>query len=222
MENLDIGNLLIFFGVLMFSAVLHEMAHAGSALYFGDTTARDEGRISLNPIRHIDPIMTILVPIGILLASGFQMIFGGAKAVNIDPTRFRPGVNTKRAMMWISLAGPVTNFILAFICYYLAHQLLESFGGRFRYSLGYDILEKGAWVNVLLGTFNLLPIPPLDGSKIIAGLVSDRLAVMIYKLERYAIVFFVIIILTPIGRYILEPSLWLADQLSTLARALVI
>jgi len=229
MQGVDPLSVLAFLALLLFSATVHEMAHAGMARYFGDPTAKEEGRLTLNPIPHIDPMMSIVVPLGILFLSGFNFIFGGAKPVPVDPTRFREGVVMKRGMMWVSLAGPVSNFIQAFIFLYLAHQLEAWYGYAFRTWFIHDLLMMGGTLNVLLGLFNLIPFPPLDGSKVLAGVLPDRAADFIYRMERFALPMIAILF---VGLFlastmlppntILEPIMKTVTFFSEAARKLVV
>lgn len=222
MENLDVVQIVSFLGVLLVSATLHEMAHAAAAMFYGDNTAKEAGRITINPIPHIDPIMSILVPIVVLVGSGGSFVFGGAKPVPVDSSRFRKGIKVKRALMWVAAAGPISNFIIAFLCFWAANQSVAAFGNAFSYSFGYKLLTMGAFVNVLLGVFNLLPLPPLDGSKVIAGFMPDKMAIAWLKLERFAILFFLVIIFTPITQVILGPLGWMLETLNEASKVLVI
>jgi Zn-dependent protease len=155
--------------VILFAISFHESAHAWSALQFGDTTARDRGRISLNPIRHIDPFGSILLPILLYFTSG--LIFGYAKPTPVD---LRYVKNPRLANLVVSAAGPFSNFLLC-IPGVLVLYLLRHVGS----GLGADILEPlnaiaGAFVvvNFSLGLFNLIPIPPLDGSGVLGALLG--------------------------------------------------
>lgn len=189
--------------VVLFSVSLHEAAHGWAAYQFGDPTAKELGRITLNPIKHLDLFFSIILPLVLYLTSGF--VFGGAKPVPFNPGRMRLGTNIKKAIMWVAAAGPISNFSLAFVFLVIAtisHRLLgpDAAGGYllFAASIGYQI-------NLLLGTFNLLPIPPLDGAKVLAGLLPDRQAIALYQLERYAFLFILLILLTPVSRVIFVP-----------------
>src|SRR5580700_9539944 len=149
-------NIIIIFVVLLFSAIVHEVSHGLAAEHFGDSTARDAGRITLNPIPHIDPFGSILLPL-LLLAVGSPIIIGAAKPVPVNFNNLR---NPKRDMALVSLAGPVSNFLLAILFALIIKVGLSN-------SISEPILVTGIVLNLVLGVFNLIPIPPLDGSKIV-------------------------------------------------------
>src|SRR3989344_5977767 len=158
--------LLISLVILVFSAILHEVAHGFVADRFGDPTARLMGRLTLNPKPHIDPMMTIFLPL-LLLFSGSPVIFGGAKPVPVDPYNFREG---RKDMALVSLAGPGTNIILAVS----AALLIRLFSVIAPIDFVLYFLGIVVHINLLLAIFNLLPIPPLDGSKIVALLLPEK------------------------------------------------
>lgn len=170
-------NIFITFIILIFSAIVHEVAHGLMAEKLGDSTARDEGRITLNPIPHIDPFGSILLPI-LLLAAGSPIILGAAKPV---PVNFANLKNPKSGMALVSLAGPISNFILA-VLFIIPIKL-----GLANYVSG-PILLQAALINIVLGTFNLIPIPPLDGSKIVASMAPDEWMYKILEWERYGFI----------------------------------
>jgi Zn-dependent protease len=170
-------NIVITFIILIFSAIVHEVAHGLMAEKLGDSTARDEGRITLNPIPHIDPFGSLLLPI-LLLAAGSPIILGAAKPV---PVNFGNLKNPKSGMALVSLAGPVSNFILAVLFVVpIKLGLVNDVSG--------PILLQAALINIVLGTFNLIPIPPLDGSKIVASLAPDEWMYKILEWERYGFI----------------------------------
>ncbi len=171
---------------VLFAITLHEAAHAFAARYFGDLTAYAQGRMSLNPIRHIDPVGTILIPLGLaLLHSPF--IFGYAKPVPVDFARLR---NPKRDMLWVALAGPGANLVMAFF-WAILYFLLIGIGIDEEYF--FLVAKAGIGVNVVLFAFNMFPLPPLDGGRILTSLLPIRLAIRFSRLEPYG--FFIVLAL---------------------------
>lgn len=178
----DILNKLIIYGIpLILAITLHEAAHGYAALQKGDDTARRAGRLSLNPLRHIDPFGTILIPMMLLIFRA-PFIFGYAKPV---PVNFNALRNPRRDMVYVAAAGPMTNFALAWISALLFHVLFlfpNAMALLFK-----DMLEFSLIVNVTLGVFNLLPLPPLDGGRVAVGLLPDILARPLAQLESWGI-----------------------------------
>lgn len=187
-------DIIITLAILLFSVIVHEVSHGIVAEKLGDSTARDEGRITLNPIPHIDPFGSILLP-GLLLAVGSPIIFGAAKPV---PVRFEYLRPRKLGMALVSLAGPLSNFLLAGlfalpITFGLVSGIME------------DVWMKAVIMNLVLGTFNALPIPPLDGSKILASLLPDTIMYKILEMERFGFILVVIFLFLGILDRILLP-----------------
>ncbi|HMR55012.1 MAG TPA: site-2 protease family protein [Candidatus Doudnabacteria bacterium] len=178
--------IIITLAILLFSVIVHEVCHGLAAEKLGDSTARDAGRITLNPTPHIDPFGSIMLPALLLLAKS-PILFGAAKPVPVNFENLRP---RKLGMALVSFAGPASNFALAII-----FALPITFG---LISGGVEaIWTQAVFINLLLGTFNLLPIPPLDGSKIVASLLPDSVMYRLLDLERYG--FFLIVILLLLG-----------------------
>lgn len=191
-------DIIIVLIILLFSAIVHEVCHGLMAERLGDSTARDEGRITLNPISHIDPYGSILLPALMYFAqapfTAHPIIFGAAKPVPVNFNQLRP---RKLGMILVSLAGPASNFALAVICGLIIKLGLSN-------SVADPILIDAIFVNLLLGTFNLIPIPPLDGSKILVALAPEDWAYKILSFERWG--FILVLIFLYLGW--LENILW--------------
>lgn len=156
--------------ILLFAISVHESAHAWSAEKLGDPTGKLQGRISLNPLDHIDPIGTILLPL-LLLFAGWP-VFGWAKPVAVNPFNLK---NPRRDGLWISAAGPLSNIALAFL-FILAFRFTRSMAPMHGSAFGIaEIFLLGAFINTILALFNLLPIPPLDGSGVLRGLLPTKM-----------------------------------------------
>lgn len=172
---------------VILAITLHEAAHAYAAKYFGDTTAYSQGRMSLNPVVHIDLFGTIIIPIVLYLATDGQFLFGYAKPV---PVNFGALRKPKRDMAWVSLAGPGANFIMAFLWMILA-VLLVAF--KVEHEFFYRMAQAGLLTNLVMFAFNLFPIPPLDGGRILTSLLPHRQAYQFAKIEPYG--FFIVMAL---------------------------
>ncbi|HSA84021.1 MAG TPA: site-2 protease family protein [Patescibacteria group bacterium] len=183
---MDFTGALISIIVLIYSAILHEVAHGWVAYRLGDPTAKLKGRITLNPIPHIDPFMSILVPF-VLIFSGAPIIFGGAKPVPVDPFNLRDG---HKDMAIVSLVGPLTNFALAIIAAILIHAI-NPLG-----ILG-EILSRIVFLNLILGIFNLIPIPPLDGSKVFSLLLPQKAAMTYLSIGSMGMFILLILLFLP-------------------------
>jgi Zn-dependent protease len=198
---------------------LHEAAHGYAALSMGDDTARRAGRLSLNPIRHVDQVGTILLPLGLavtqLLTLGrVAFMFGWAKPVPVAAWRFR---NPRRAMMVVAAAGPLMNFALAWLTFVILH-VVDWFGP----TLGILFLRfaiQFLLANLVLGLFNLLPIPPLDGGRIAVGLLPEAPARALARLERAGILIVLLVVfllpmaLRDIAHLDVNPVGWLVTEL---------
>lgn len=196
---MDLLSGIIILIILIFSAILHEVAHGFVAERFGDPTAKLAGRLTLNPKKHIDPFMSILLPL-LLILSGSPVIFGAAKPVPIDPFNLKEG---RKDIALVALSGPLTNLIIAILGSFLI-KLLPFFSNLlppFLSSILYLLLSNVVALNLLLAIFNLLPIPPLDGSKVFALLLPEKEAAIYLSLG--SIGFFVIffLLLFPIAGF---------------------
>jgi len=175
LSSFDIPRMLAVLIPLILSLSVHEYAHAWSAYRLGDDTASRMGRMTLNPIAHVDLIGTLLLP-AYLMLSGAGFVFGWAKPVPVDPRRFRRDVGMGRGMAWTAAAGPISNVALALLTAIVAGLLLRFAPGFLRNGGGaLELIESLIGLNVLLALFNLIPIPPLDGSRIVDGYMPYRL-----------------------------------------------
>ena len=187
---------------VIFAITVHEVAHGWVANRLGDPTARMLGRLTLNPIKHIDPIGTILIP-GLLLVVGAPFMFGWAKPVPITPQNFK---KPRTGMAWVAAAGPLSNFIMALIWAATAWVGVVS-QVRFLAPL-YDMGVIGVIVNVGLGVLNLFPLPPLDGSRVLAGLLPREGARILYRIEPYGLFIVAILIMTRVLVIVLYPLIF--------------
>lgn len=185
--------LLIGLPILIFSAILHEVAHGLVADRLGDPTARLSGRLTLNPLKHIDPYMSILLPAMLLLFHS-PVLFGGAKPVPIDPFNLKDG---KKDVALVALAGPLTNLVLASIAAVVFHVI-----GNVNPLIA-TLFSFISQINIYLAIFNLLPIPPLDGSKVFALILPDREANAYLSLGNIGILILFLLLSFPIGGFFL-------------------
>jgi len=192
--NTIIETIAIYAIPVLFAITLHEAAHGYVARMLGDPTAYLAGRISLNPIRHIDPIGTIVVPMVTLLSTqvmgGAGILFGWAKPVPVDFGKLR---RPKQDMLWVALAGPASNLFMA-ILWALALRL--QFESGLRGSFGFEMAMAGVNINLVLMALNLLPLPPLDGGRIVASLLPARLSWQYSRIEPYGMVIVIVLMLT--------------------------
>lgn len=171
---------------ILLAITLHEAAHAYVAKYFGDNTAYLQGRMSLNPIKHIDPLGTILIPI-LLFVAGSPFLFGYAKPVPVDFGRLR---RPKRDMAWVALSGPGANIVMAYMWTLLAIFLNAA---NVQNDFILRMTDAGVLTNLVLFAFNLVPVPPLDGSRVVFSLLPDRYAYQYARIEPYG--FFIVLAL---------------------------
>lgn len=188
---MDIGNIATVLLVIFFSMTLHELMHGIVARWFGDDTAAVMGRLTLNPLKHIDPVLTIALPLLIIITNALTgtnaPIFGGAKPVPFNPARID---HEEWGIAGMALAGPLVNLILAL----LAYGGLVVFGNEGA-PLVQSILTTTVWVNLGFFTFNILPIPPLDGSRVVYALAPDFVRKAMDAMERYGLVVVFILVM---------------------------
>ncbi|MGE4240583.1 site-2 protease family protein [Ramlibacter sp.] len=215
---MDFNNLiqtvLIYALPVLFAITVHEAAHGYVARYLGDNTAWSLGRVTLNPLKHIDPLGTILMPLMLYFATSGAFLFGYAKPVPVDFSRLR---KPRRDMIWVALAGPASNFIQA-ILWAIAFAALVGFGVNERFFL--DMAKAGVLVNLVMWAFNLFPLPPLDGGRILAGLLPPRLAYSFGRIEPWG--FFIVlglVLVGVVGTYWLRPLIELGYRVLRLLLA---
>ena len=204
---MNIVDIIMQVAVLVFAVIIHEVSHGYVAYRLGDPTARDAGRLTLNPIPHIDPFMSILLP-AFLIFSGSPFVIGGAKPVPINPAYFK---NHKKDVLLVSIAGPGSNIILAIIgigLFVLAAKVpfLRN-PGVFR------LFQYMIIINTVLAVFNLLPVPPLDGSNILMSLLPDEAAYNFAKLAPFGFLIIIVMLMFNVFELILNPVLMAIQKL---------
>ena len=188
---------------VLFAITIHEAAHGYVARYFGDNTAWTLGRVTLNPLKHIDPIGTIAMPLLLYFATSGAFLFGYAKPVPVNFGQLR---NPKRDMIWVALAGPASNFAQALL-WALVLVMLAATGTQERFFIA--MAQAGILVNLVMWAFNLFPLPPLDGGRILVGLLPWKQAQWVSRIEPWG--FFVVMALVIAG---VVGTLWLRPLMS--------
>ena len=185
---MNISAIIIVLIIIVGSVILHELAHGVMAYWLGDRTAKEAGRLTLNPIKHIDPFMSILVPVMLYILNA--PVFGGAKPV---PVNFSNLKWREWGMALVALAGPMTNFLIAFITFLIGHfsGILYGAGGE----ISGFIISEIIFINLGFMIFNLIPIPPLDGSRVLYAISPDGVRNVLSSIERYGIIIVYILIL---------------------------
>lgn len=193
---MDLGSIIIILIILLFSVIIHELCHGVVAERLGDSTARLAGRLTLNPLPHLDLFGSILLPLFLFLVNS-PILFGAAKPVPVNFFNLR---NPKRDMALVALAGPAANLFLA-----IAFAIPIRFGLLDSQTLGYQILLQATVLNLVLGVFNLLPIPPLDGSKVFASFFSDEVMYKILLWERFGFILIILFLYLGLINLVLVP-----------------
>lgn len=198
---------------VIFAITLHEAAHGYVARLLGDPTAQQLGRVTLNPMKHVDPVGTVLVPLAILFMSkvmgGPAMLFGWAKPVPVDFGRLR---RPKQDMLWVALAGPAANLLMA-ILWVIAIRLFASTGVQEGY--WYQVGIAGVNINLVLMALNLLPILPLDGGRILFSLLPHRLAWQYSRIEPYGLLIVIVLLATDVLWTLMSPFMELGSAIVT-------
>jgi Zn-dependent protease len=190
----------------IFAITLHEAAHGYAARHFGDLTAYQAGRISLNPIRHIDPIGTLLIPAVVLFASGGKFAFGWAKPVPVNFGRLR---NPKRDMLWVAAAGPGANLLMA-VLWALFFKVVALMPLNYFSEPSLRMAEGGIIINLVLMVLNLVPLPPLDGGRIAVSLLPRRLAFQFARIEPYGMIILMVLLFTGVLGAVMLPVISVA------------
>jgi Zn-dependent protease len=188
---------------VLFAITVHEAAHGYAARHFGDNTAYVQGRITLNPMKHIDPVGTIAMPLLLYFATSGAFLFGYAKPVPVNFGRLR---HPKRDMVWVALAGPASNFVQAVLWVVLGYLLL-ALGMEERFFI--EMCKAGLMTNLVMFAFNLFPLPPLDGGRILVGLLPWKAAVAVSRVEPWG--FFIVMALVVSG---VVGNVWLRPLMS--------
>ena len=210
--NITLYDLSVWVLPLVIAITFHEAAHGFVAHHFGDNTAWERGRVTFNPLKHIDPFGTLLLP-ALLLFAHSPFLFGYAKPV---PVNFRALRHPRIDMVWVALAGPATNIILALVAATAFHALPYVPAGAAQWIA--DNLKNALVINVVLAIFNMLPIPPLDGGRVAVGLLPNVLAIPLARLEPYGMLILIgILILLPLAGSQLGLNL---DVISVILRTL--
>ena len=211
---MDLQSLTVWIPCLLLAVTFHEAMHGYAANRLGDPTAKLMGRLTLNPIAHIDPLGTLIIP-GILFLTHSGFLFGWAKPVPVNPFRLR---NPKQDMMWVAAAGPVTNLTLAaisgvlFRVILLLGPLIPS-GGVVFWNYLRELSIVSVQFNILLAVFNLIPLPPLDGGRILSGVLPNPQAMSLSRIEPYGM--FVVILLIMLNPFGIMSGLWRIMDLLT-------
>lgn len=193
-----IQKIVIYALPILFAITVHEAAHGYAAKYFGDMTAYKAGRISLNPIRHIDLFGTILLPALTIALGG--ILFGWAKPVPVDFSKLR---NPKKDMLWVAAAGPASNFVMAIFWVFVIKFAISA-----PESIAYPLVlmgKAGISINIVLMVLNLLPLPPLDGGRIAVSLLPTPYAIKFSQIERYGFIILIFLMFSGVLSKILDP-----------------
>lgn len=206
---------------MILSLAVHEYAHAVTAQALGDDTARMQGRVTLNPISHIDPIGTLVLPLFSIFAAtqgggATFPFFGWAKPVPYNPLRFRRNISMRWGTVLVAAAGPLSNLVFALVCtavlaVWYSYSPSDFFGQK---NAGVLLLQITMQINVTLFFFNLVPVPPLDGSRVLSNLLPVRYEPIFSTLERYSFLLFIVLLVSGAFRFVAYPAMWLISNLN--------
>jgi Zn-dependent protease len=202
-----IQNIAIWAVPVLVAIVFHEVAHGYVAYYFGDPTAARMGRLTLNPIAHIDLFGTVILPLLLIIASS-PFVFGYAKPVPVNFNNLR---RPKRDMIWVAAAGPLTNLVLAFTSAMIWKLLLSSDDLLPASSIAVfsplaDMAKTAVLMNVVLAVFNLIPIPPLDGGRVLVGLLPEPQSSVVARVEPYGFIIVIVLLMTDVLDHVMGPA----------------
>ena len=200
-----VGQIIIWALPVLVAVVFHEVAHGWVAYRLGDPTAKQLGRLTLNPFAHVDLFGTILVPLMLIVANS-PFVFGYAKPVPVNFNNLR---NPKRDMIWVAAAGPVTNLLLAAVCtgiWRLMAPMTAVQGGLGEFVAPLVLMaQSGILINVTLAVFNMLPLPPLDGGRVLVGLMPQALSRKIARIEPFGFIILIVLLMTRALDHIIDP-----------------